>query len=527
MPEQSEEKSSLLSRLLGGAAGVTIDEAARVPAIAQIPLSILTEAGIEPYSELSHGAPLDLKTWLKARKLRKAMGAPNVPITRGPYHSAFTPHAADALNWLSERFPSVFGYGYYTPEIWAESKNIPAIAHEMGHTIRSPIGKLSLVSPIIRPLTLLGGIGAALSDSERAQELAPYIAGAGTVPTLLEEGRASAHALRGIGKAEGARAALSAAGRLAPALGTYAAGAIPTILAPIVAKAVKDYMEKGQKKEAAEQKPVQLKTEGKLKSPPSRAWATEGPKPKTSRPGKAMSTKINLPSKRKFYRDIQRQMSPGKGQRLSVKEASALGFIGTSLATIPAKNLVAHVLLNTKVSPKRIRSFVENIGDEYLKAGFRHALVGKKVSSSGVAGIVSGTAAGAAPMMMYNQGHEYGKRVYETIKKMPGLDPRSPFKVLQMADKAAKGVTKTAPYTGILSGAGYGYATGKTKKENVPIKAIAAGALTGGLLGKAAKGIVPQAPPMKQLGWVRKKIVDPTLEGSESKLGKILDKMAK
>ena len=539
MPENSEQKDtgSLLAKLLGGAAGVTIDEAAKVPAVAQIPLSIITELGIEPYDELTHGLPIDTKTWLRARKIRKAMGAPSVPITRGQYHSAFTPQAADALNWLSEKFPSIFGYEYHMPEIFAESKNIPAIAHEMGHTVRSPIGKLSLMSPLLHPVALLGGIGAALSESETAQAAAPYIAGAGTIPTLLEEGRASAHALRGIGKAEGTRAALSAAGRLAPAFGTYAAGAIPTIMAPVVAKIIKDYIDKkmDHKKEASKQpKPIPVKTEGKLRASPSRAWATEGPRPKSSRPGKATSTSIKLPSKRKFYRDMQRQMSPGKGQRLSVKEAAAesvasgiLGSLAIGTALMPVKNLIAHVLLNTKASPKRIRDFVENIGDEYLKAGFRHALVGKRVSSSGAAGIISGTAGGAAPMMMYNQGHEYGKKVYNTIKGLPGLDPKSPFKILRLADKTAKGLTASAPYTGILGGAGYGYATGKTKKEPLPLKSIAAGAMTGGLLGKGAKKIVPQAPPMKQLGWVRKKIVDPALEGSESRIGKLLDKMAK
>lgn len=530
MPEKNEDqKSTTLAKLLGGAAGITVDEAARVPALAQIPLGILTELGIEPYHEFTHGLPVDMRTGWKAEKIRKAMGAPRVPITRGATHATLTPQAADTLNWLSERFPNVFGYGYHFPEIWAESKNIPAIAHEMGHTIRSPISAVSMASPAIRAVTLLGGLGAALSESERAQELAPYIAGAGTVPTLLEEGRASAHAIRAIRRAEGTKAALSAAGRLAPAFGTYAAGAIPAVLAPIVAKAVKEYMEnREQEKEAAEQpKPVPLKTEGKLRASPSRAWATEGPKPKTSKPGKVKSTKINLPSKRKFYRDMQRQMSPGKGQRLAVKEASILGAIGISAATLPVKNLIAHVLLNTKASPKRIRAFVENIGDEYLKAGFRHALVGKKVSSASAAGIISGTAAGAAPMMMYNQGHEYGKKVYDIIKKIPGADPKSPFKAIRAADTAAKSVSKAAPYGGVLSGAAYGYTTGKTKKEKMPLKAIAAGALTGGMLGRGVRYLAPQSPPIKQLGWVRKKIVDPTLEGSESRIGKLLDKMAK
>lgn len=520
MPENNEEQSNILAKLLGGAAGVTIDEAAKIPALAQIPLAALTELGIEPYSEFTHGGSLDIGTALKARRIRKAMGAPYVPIIRGAEHSTFTPQAADAMNWLAERFPNLFGFPFYSPEIIAESKNIPAIAHEMGHTIRSPIGALSMGSPIIRAAALLGGLGAALSEEESTQEIAPYIAGAGTLPTLLEEGRASAHAIRGIKRAEGLKAALSATGRLAPAFGTYAAGAIPTILAPIVATAVKKYMEK----EGAK---IELKTEGKLTAPPERVWATPGPRPKTSKVGKAKSTHIKVPTKTKFYRDMERQLTPGSGKRLSVKEASFLGSVATGTAMMPVKNLIAHVLLNTKASPKVMRNFIENIGDEYLKAGFRHALVGKKVSSVSPAGIISGTVGGAAPMMMYNQGHEYGKKVYDTLKNIPHLDPKFPFKVLRAADTLSKGVSKAAPYGGIASGAAYGYLTGKTKKEKLPLKAIAAGAITGGLIGKGAKHLAPQSPPMKQLNWVRKKIVDPTLSGSESTIGKMLDKMAK
>lgn len=537
MPEKNEDqKSTTLARLLGGAAGVTMDEGRIVPGLLQNPLAMLTELREKPYPEYMWGSKLPFIDRLRAEIIRHEMGAPRIPIYIGPEdYVSNNPNSTKVWEWLKKKFPNMMeAVEIPPPYISTRAGSLHGIAHELGHSKPSPIGVIAS-DPIRIPLraaTLLGGIGAALSESEEAQKAAPYIAGAGTIPALAEEGRASYHAIRGMKRAEGAKAALESLARLTPAFGTHALGAVPVILAPIVAKAVKDYME-GQKKEAAQQKPVQIKTEGKLKASPSRAWATEGPKPKTSKPGKATSTKINLPSKTKFYRDMQRQMDPLKGKRLAVKEAavaegaSILGSLGIGAALMPVKNLIAHVLLNTKASPKVIRTFVENVGDEYLRAGFRHALVGKRVSSASAAGIASGTVGGAAPMMMYSQGHEYGKKVYDTLSKLPGIDPKTPFRALRAADTAAKGTLKAAPYGGILGGAGYGYATGKTKKEPMPIKSIAAGALTGGLIGKGAKHFVPQAPPMKQLGWVRERIVEPTLQGSGSRIGKILDKMAK
>jgi hypothetical protein len=528
--EEKKEENSTLARLLGGAAGVTMDEARIVPGMLQTPLAMLSELKEKPYPSYMWGERLPFIDRLRAEIIRQEIGAPKIPIYIGPEDYVMnSPNEVRIWRWLKSKFPNLLkNVDFETPHISTRAGSLSGIAHELGHAKPSPIGVLAS-SPVRVPLraaTLLGGIGAALSESEEAQKAAPYIAGAGALPSLAEEGRAWYHAIRGMKRAEGTKAALETLARGAPAFGTHAFGAVPVILAPIVAKAVKDYMEnrKGQEKEAAE---IQLKTEGKLKSSPSRAWATEGPKPKTSTPGKAVSTKINIPSKRKFYRDMQRQMSPGKGQRLSVKEASVLGYIGTSLATMPVKNFLAHVLLNTKASPKRIRTFVENIGDEYLRAGFRHALIGKKVSPASTAGMLSGTVGGAGPMMMYNQGHEYGKSVFNTLSKLPGIDAKTPFRVLRAADTAARGTLKTAPIGGILGGAGYGYVTGKTKKEPMPLKSIAAGALTGGLIGKGAKHFVPQAPPVKQLRWVREKIVEPTLKGSESKIGKMLDRMAK
>lgn len=525
MPEE-KEKTTTLANLLGGAAGVAMDEARIAPGAVQNPLAILSELGEKPYPEHMHGQRLPLIDRIRAELVRREIGAPRIPIYIGPEdYVASSPNQVRVFQWLKERFPNLMGaVEFEPPHIATRAGSLPGIAHEMGHAKPSAIGVLASdpVRVPIRAATLLGGLAAALSESEEAQKAAPYIAGAGAVPALAEEGRAWYHAIRGMKRAEGMKAALETLARGAPAFGTHAIGAVPIVLAPIVAKAVKEYMEK-----ESSQKPIPLKTEGRLKASPSRAWATEGPKPKSSKPGKVTSTKINIPSKRKFYRDMQRQMDPNKGQRLAVKQAGLLEGAVMGTAMMPVKNLIAHVLLNTKASPKAIRTFVENIGDEYLRAGFRHALVGKKVSSAGPAGILSGTVGGAAPMMMYGQGHEYGKRVFDVLKKLPGIDAKTPFRAIRATDTAVSGALKAAPVGGILGGAGYGYATGKTKKEPMPLKSIAAGALTGGLIGKGAKHFVPHAPPVKQLNWVRERIVEPTLQGSESRIGKMLDRMAK
>lgn len=525
--EEKERESSVLPGLAGAAAGVSTDEARRIPRLINNRLADLVDVGIKSYPEASWGQLPDFKTLIKAWQLQEAMGAPSTPVIRGPY-AAFVnpPQVNEHFEWLGKKFPGLAkalnANKIGDPFIMIDRPNTAALAHEIGHSIKSPILGLALYGKLLRGLGLAGGVGAALTESEGAQSAAPFIAGAGAVPDILEEGRATAHAVRGVKRVEGGKEALKTLGRLTPAIGTYAVGAVPLVLAPYVARAVKEYMEK----ESAE-KPVQIKTEGKLRAPASKAWATSGPKPKSSTPGKAKSTSIKLPSKRKFYRDMQRQLNSARGDRMSVKQASVASGLVAGVATFPVKNLIFHAMLNTRVSPKAFRKFIENLGDEYLKAGFRHAIVGKKVSPSGVAGMTSGAIGGAAPMMMYNQGHEYGKAIYNTIKKIPLVQPKHPLEALRAADTAITSTSKASPYLGIAGGGAYGYLTGKTKKEKLPLKAILSGAVTGGLLGKGVKHVAPHLPPMKQLTWVRKKVLDPTLEGSETRLGKILDKMAK
>ncbi len=470
--ERGDAVAKALSRASSLATGVATSSIPTTPITNRL-LFPLLDRKLERFPIHSHGELIDPELLKRVEKIRKTINAPNIPLQKGVSH-AFVAHPVHPYpKWITASHP-----------------NVAAIAHEMGHSIDSPIRTFSKATPRLIPAAFFAGMMSAFSDNETLQTLAPLFSASGLLPELLEEGRASAHALRGIAKAEGARSALQAAGRLAPAFGTYAAGAVPLALAPFVAKAVRDYMmkqrkgkEKTQKKEAAEQpKPVPLKTEGRLKASPSRAWATEGPKPKTSKPGKATSTKINLPSKRKFYRDMQRQMSPGRGQRLAVKEASIelLGGLLASTALIPLKNLLAHGAINTKASPGKIKAFFDSLGNDFLRAGFRHAMTGKKIKSSGVPGVAIGALGGAAPMAIYNQGYDYGRKIYKA--------------------------TKAAPYAGAATGAAQGYLS--EKGEGVPFKEIAIGAALGTAAGVGGRRLT-------------------SLKSPDSKVGKILDRMAK
>ena len=119
--------------------------------------------------------------------------------------------------------------------------------HELGHSVKGnkTLSEISLAmysgaqSPLIKRLYTVGApAAAAFSDNEvvsNAAIAAPFVISS---PVLLEEGRASAHALRRISKAFGAKAALKAAPRLAAAFGTYAA--LPTAVSG-AAYAIKKY----------------------------------------------------------------------------------------------------------------------------------------------------------------------------------------------------------------------------------------------------------------------------------------------
>lgn len=209
--------------------------------------------------------------------------------------------------------------------------------------------------------------------------------------------------------------------------------------------------------------------------------------------------------------------------------AAALGGTAKSLAAgVGLKNLVFHTLINVANLPKLKKALGEQ-GHEFMRVGFRHGLLDKKVAQKLWSPVPTtiGALAGPAPMYMYDEGWRYGKQVRDVMKKIPFAKPDSPFKAIARGDDAAQLALKHAPIGGAAAGGTYGYYTGRTKKERYPVKAILAGALTGGLLGKGGKAIGPKAPPIKQLHDIRTKFIDPVLKDTPTKVTRLLDPIAK
>ena len=202
------------------------------------------------------------------------------------------------------------------------------------------------------------------------------------------------------------------------------------------------------------------------------------------------------------------------------KEASVLSLLGGKIAA----NAIAHAILNTNIMPP-VRRALERGGDSIMAGGVRHGIMGKKI------GYVPSTAIGvlASPSVpyMYDTGWKYGDRIRRAMQKVPMAKGTTPFSVIRGVDTAATKAMEAAPTAGLATGATYGYLTGRTKKENMPIKAILAGALTGGLLGKALQAAGPHAPIISQLKTVRRRVADPVLEGSAGIKGSILDALTR
>jgi len=204
-----------------------------------------------------------------------------------------------------------------------------------------------------------------------------------------------------------------------------------------------------------------------------------------------------------------------------LEKLGVAGFVGGTAA----KNLLLHSIMNTKATVPMVRAFLENVGDKFTAAGFRHAILGKKIAAIPAGAI--GTVGGASPMYLYNTGHKYGTRVAETMQKVPGMQATHPLKALRAADTGVSAALKAGPVAGAVVGGGYGHLTGRTKRERLPIKSILAGALTGGLMGKGLKHYGPHAPGPKQLKWVRSNVVDPVLNKSQDPFARMLDRLAK
>lgn len=121
-------------------------------------------------------------------------------------------------------------YHPFLNEIRTGKKPIPSVlAHEMGHASGKPFVPFGASIPLGRLGSLLSIpalLGQAYTDPESTTTKAlQYGPGALQVPMLLEEGRASARALRGLYRAAGAKTALKGLLSLLPAYATYVGSA--------------------------------------------------------------------------------------------------------------------------------------------------------------------------------------------------------------------------------------------------------------------------------------------------------------
>ncbi len=202
------------------------------------------------------------------------------------------------------------------------------------------------------------------------------------------------------------------------------------------------------------------------------------------------------------------------------KVGGALSFLGGKLMA----NAIGHALINTRLSPPKVKEFLTRAGDEMMSTGFRHGVTGKSVGP--IASTAIGTVISPSAVYMYDVGRKYGETVRRTMEKVPILRATHPFKALSAADTAVTGGLRSAPYLGAVAGGYQGYKTGKGRKKKVPVKSIAAGAITGGLIGAGARYLGPHAPVIKQLKYVRQNVADPVLSGSKSKIGRAMDALA-
>jgi len=203
------------------------------------------------------------------------------------------------------------------------------------------------------------------------------------------------------------------------------------------------------------------------------------------------------------------------------KTAGVLAFLGGKLTA----NAVGHILINTRLSPPKVKEFLARAGDEMMSTGFRHGVTGKSIGP--VASTAIGTVISPSAVYMYDVGRKYGQTVRSTMEKVPVLRATHPFKALSAADTAVSGSLKAAPYMGAVAGGYQGYKSGKGRRKNIPVKAIAAGAITGGLIGAGARYLGPHAPVIKQLKYVRQHVADPVLSGSKTRIGRAMDVLAR
>lgn len=245
---------------------------------------------------------------------------------------------------------------YITPRahIGLRRTSLPSAMHEIGHA--SPVfgshrlrRGLQNIARMFRPAGhggpggLPGEIsrGALLANTvlkpseessklrQVAYEHAPLLVGATFAPELIEEGRATAKALRGAQKAGVPMSKMLA--ELAPSFGTYVARAAAPILATVFAKKLVEALHSAAKEN---EKTAEVRAPGLLRTPASAAWRIGGtpPKPKTTNPKWGPTSKAKImepakpPSNQAYYHDLLDSLyNPSRGIRLATGGAGGSG----------------------------------------------------------------------------------------------------------------------------------------------------------------------------------------------------------
>lgn len=166
----------------------------------------------------------------------------------------------------------------------------------------------------------------------------------------------------------------------------------------------------------------------------------------------------------------------------------------------------------------KFRNFIGGQGNAIARAGFRDALRGKRVSRYGAVGLGTGVAAGAAPMSLYEQGHDLGKSL-SSVSKASGIDPWKLLKGIQKGDKGLQAAISTAPYSGAAVGAARGVAQERNKRpeDRRYLNSGITGAVKGGLLGAGVKRFLPHAAGVRHLHDLRTGQVDQLLGDGKMK----------
>lgn len=190
------------------------------------------------------------------------------------------------------------------------------------------------------------------------------------------------------------------------------------------------------------------------------------------------------------------------------------------------KNLAEYMSI---MNLDKFRNFIGGQGNAIARAGFRDALRGKKVSRYGAVGLGTGVAAGAAPMTLYEQGHDLGKKLTD-VSKASGVDPWKLLKGIQKGDKALQGAIATAPYSGAAVGATRGMLQERHKRpeDRRYVNSGISGAVKGGLLGAGVKRFLPHAAGVRHLHDLRTGQVDQLLgDGKIKNIEKVFGRAAR